>query len=207
MICDFLQDNEKMKKLIKEQEFDLLVTSYGGSCSNAIEGILRKNGLNIRYGKTKEEKHKCIWRKLLCHSPCYVNLGKPIIYIYDNQVVKAFLSVKRRGRGWWDTNQKKLNNNKNVELSDENLLKSMIQQFYSFTNQKRKDVLVIKASEIFQPEIKEKLEKFLGCQLKGLPLKYREPTVNLSSYEYSKEEKELFEKYKKHIDYIYNFNN
>ena len=54
MICDYLDDKDKVKQRIIEQKFDVIITSYGGSCSNAIEGRLRRSGFNIRYGNTKE---------------------------------------------------------------------------------------------------------------------------------------------------------
>ena len=37
MICDYLDDKDKVKQRIIEQKFDVIITSYGGSCSNAIE--------------------------------------------------------------------------------------------------------------------------------------------------------------------------
>ena len=207
MICDYLDDKDKVKQKITEQKFDVIITSYGGSWSNAIEGRLRRSGFNIRYGKTKEEKSVCLWRNILCHSPYYIDLGKPYIYIYDNDIIKAFLSVKRRGGNYWAVNQRKLNNKKKLKLSDENLLKSMIQQFYNFTEIKRNDVLIIKSSELFQPEIKEKINNFLGRKVNGFPIEYREPTINTSTHYYSQQEIELFDKYKKDIEYIKNFEN
>ena len=69
--------------------------------------------------------------------------------------------MKYRDTTLWSTNQRKLSNNMNVELSDEKLLTLMIEQFNSQTNINRDNVLLIKSEEIFQPNIVNKLEKFL----------------------------------------------
>lgn len=67
------------------------------------------------------------------------------------------MSVKRRGKEYWDVNQKKLSDKPNTKLSDENLLKLMIKQFFKWTNKKYKNVLVIKSEELFKPSIKKNL--------------------------------------------------
>lgn len=68
--------------------------------------------------------------------------------------------MKNRGDGIWDVNQQKLTNNKDVELSDENLLKSMIEQFNSWTSVKKNNVLILKSCELFKYDIVNKLETF-----------------------------------------------
>ena len=85
-------------------DLNLCVVSFGGSASNTLVNALRENGFNTK-------NH--IWEKILCHCPKYVNLGIPIIYLYTDPRA-AFMSMKRRGSGIWDVNQKKLSNNNNV---------------------------------------------------------------------------------------------
>ena len=134
MICDLRYANS----LIDNQGLDILVVSYGGSCSNLLVDTLEKNSY----------KCKCkIWDKILCHCPVYIKTKIPVIYIYDNPI-KAFLSMKNRGKDYWDTNQKKLSNNKNIKLSDENLLELMFHQFYSWIRESNKNMLVIKSLEL-----------------------------------------------------------
>jgi hypothetical protein len=179
----------------KNGRLDILVVSYGGSCSNALANQLEKNGYKC---KTK------LWDKILCHCPTYIDINIPIIYIYDNPI-KSFLSQKKRGSGIWDVNQKKLSNNLNIELSDENLLKLMIDQFNSWTNVKRDNVLIIKANEIFEDGIVNKLEKKLRKKISHFPIKYKQPTIKHKDLENFKLT-ELFKKYKLEIENIIKFN-
>jgi len=186
-IHNFDNINNNMKK----EGLDILVVSYGGSCSNTLVDRLEKNG------------YKCIsklWMEILCHCPTYINVNIPVIYIYDNPI-KSFLSQKRRGNGFWDTNQRKLSNNSNIKLSDENLLKLMIDQFNSWTNVQRDNVLVVKSLEIFEDVIVNKLEKTLGKKLSHFPIKYKEPTIRQDDIEQFKST-ELFKKYKLEIEKI-----
>ena len=190
MICDLAQLNE----IVKNQSLDVAVVSYGGSCSNAITNVLKNNGLKV---------HSPVWHSILCHCPEFVQLDIPTIYIYD-EPKKAFLSMKKRGMCFWGTNQKKLSNNNDVSLSDENLLQLMIKQFKSWTHLPRKDVLIIKSRDLFKQEIKSKIESFLNKELKGLPLVYKKPST--SSHDVVGEHlKTLFNIYKEDINYINNF--
>ena len=100
MICDLNHIND----IIKSENLDVLVVSYGGCCTNTLVDYLEKNNFNC---KTE------IWSKILCHCPYY---DIPIIYIYDNPI-KSFLSMKNRGEGFWDINQQKMSNDKNVVLT------------------------------------------------------------------------------------------
>ena len=187
-------DLGELNDIVKKQGLHVAVISYGGSCSNALNSQLKKNELKT---------HSPIWHSVVCHCPEFVQFDIPTIYVYDNPK-KAFLSMKKRGMAFWGTNQKKLCNDNNVSLSDENLLCSMIKQFKSWTHKKRNDVLILKSGDLFKPCIKEKLETFLNKKLKGLPLKYKKPSTS-SQDKVGDHLKRLFEKYKKDIDYINNF--
>ena len=189
MICNL----NNINALINYQGLNLLVVSYGGSCSNALVDALQQNNYNCT---TK------IWNRLLCHCPEYIDCDIPVIYIYDNPI-KSFLSMKKRGPGFWDSNQQKLSNNTNVLLSDENLLKLMIKQFNSWTNPKRDNVLVIKSRELFQHSIVNKLENFLGKKMNHFPIKYVNPNTDWIIKD--KKLIELFKKYKFEINKINNF--
>ncbi len=179
----------------KENKLDILVISYGGSCSNALVNQLEKNGY-----RCKSE----LWSKILCHCPTYIDVNIPVFYIYDNPI-KSFLSQKRRGRGFWDVNQKKLSNNPYIELLDENLLKLMIEQFNSWTNVKRDNVLFIKSNEIFEDGIVNKLEKKLKNKISHFPIEYKKPQVTDKDVEDFKLT-ELFKKYELEIEKIIKFN-
>jgi len=137
-----------------------------------------------------------IWQNILCHCPKYIDCDIPIIYIYNNPIT-SFSSMKRRNKGIWDTNQRKLSNNNNTHLSDENLLNLMIKQFHNWTDIKRDNVLIIKSDELFKDEIVNKLDTFLNTTLKHFPIKYVKTKTELN-----KEDIELFEKYKDEIDTI-----
>lgn len=194
MICCL----DNINDIIKKENLNLLVISYGGCASNSLTTALEKNNYNI---KTK------IWRKILCHCPNYIETDIPIIYIYDDPI-KSFLSMKRRGEGIWDENQRKMSNNYNINLSDENLLKLMINQFNSWTCKRRNNVLIIKTCELFENSIVNKLESFLKRKLNYFPLPYIKPETSKWGLRYiydSNEISELFEKYKFEIHNINNF--
>ena len=125
---------DNINNMILKKKLNLLVVSYGGSASNILVKYLEKNNYKIR---TKR------WKKILCHCPEYIKVDIPVIYIYDNPI-KSFLSMKKRGEGFWDINQQKLSNDENTVLSDENLLKLMINQFSGWTNIRNNNVLIIK---------------------------------------------------------------
>lgn len=189
-----LDDNEHINYIIKNEGLDILVVSYGGSCSNTLVDLLEKNGYRCRIN---------LWHKILCHCPTYIDVNIPVIYIYDNPI-KAFLSHKRRGVGFWDKNQKKLSNNYNVELSDENLLKLMINQFNSWTHIKKDNILVIKSSELFEVGIINKLEKLLNRRVSHFPIQYKTPKVTYDNIEYFKST-ELFKVNKSELEKIINY--
>jgi hypothetical protein len=190
MICDL----NNVKNIVQTEGLTLLVVSYGGCCSNTLTRALIKNG------------YKCMsptYRKILCHCPNYVEIDIPIIYIYDNPI-KSFLSMKNRGKGYFDLNQQKMSNNKKVVLSDENLITLMINHFNSWTTIKRKNVLVIKSCELFEGSIVTKLETFLKTKLYHFPITFVSPKTDIINIT---DEKllELFEKYKLEIDTINNY--
>jgi hypothetical protein len=185
---------ENIQHVIKNEGLELLVVSYGGSCTNIVVDLLEKNG------------YKCytdIWHTFLCHCPVYVERDIPMIYIYDNPI-KAFLSMKNRNTGYWDVNQQKMTNNYNVKLSDENLLRCMINQFINWTSIKRDNILIIKSSEIFENLIVDKLERFLNKKVNHFPVEYIEPKKSLENISDKKIVK-LFIKYKHYIDKINKF--
>ena len=95
-------------------------------------------------------------------------------------------------------------NDKNTALSDENLLKLIINQFNSWTNIKKDNVLVIKSHELFENNIVNKLENFLKKKLNNFPIVYTHPKTDIRNIT---DEKliELFEKYKLEIDKINNY--
>ena len=187
-------DLQNADQVVKEDKLDLLVVSYGGSCSNLLNDKLKQNGYNT---------YTHYYELILCHCPTYIDLNIPIIYIYD-EIIKSFLSMKRRGNGYWDVNQIKLSNNNDIELSDENLLKLMINQFYNWTNNKHDNVLIIKSKELFEPHIKKKLELFLKKELINFPIQYIQPKTNINTM-LNPELIYLFEKYNDDINYINNF--
>jgi hypothetical protein len=150
MIYD-LENIDNIDNIIRYEDLNLLVVSYGGSCSNTLVDALEKNGYKCRTN---------IWHTILCHCPKYLELDIPIIYVYGNPI-NSFMSMKRRGVGHWDVNQQKLSNDKNIFLSDENLIKCIIAQFNNWTSIKRDNILVLRASELFEENIVNKLECFL----------------------------------------------
>jgi hypothetical protein len=145
-----------------------------------------------------------IWHSIVCHCPYILPcVDTPIIYLYRDLKL-AFLSCKQRMTGIWDTNQQKLSNNLEVELSDERLLVLMLSQFVKWTNYitvyKPANVCVVKYEELFQPSIRPKLESFLGKKITDLPIKYIEPkSISVIP---TQEEEKLFIKYKQWIDYV-----
>ena len=190
MICDLRYANS----LIENQGLDILVVSYGGSCSNLLVDTLEKNGYRC----------KCkIWHEILCHCPVYIKTNIPVIYIYDNPI-KALVSMKNRGKNYWDTNQKKLSNNKNIKLSDENLLELMFHQFYSWIRERNKNMLVIKSLELFDHNIVNVLQNFLKRKIEHFPIRYIKPKTDISNIT-DKSLIDLFEKYKLQIEYINNY--
>lgn len=192
MICDLNNINE----IIENEGLNLLVVSYGGSATNTLIDNLEKNNYKIRTNT---------YNNILCHCPHYIEVDIPIIYIYDNPI-KSFLSMKKRGAGVWDVNQQKMSNNKNITLSNQNLLKLMINQFNSWTNIKRDNVLIVKSCELFESNIVEKLENFLKKKIYHFPIVYNTPKISIENVERFASTK-LFKKYKVEVDKINNFVN
>ena len=187
-ICDFTNINN----LVEEEKLQICVISYGGSCTNLLVSTLAANGYVVVTPT---------WQSILCHCPVYINLDIPIIYIYDN-IIKSYLSMKNRGSGICDTNQRKLSNNYNVELSDENLLSLMIKQYNTWTEKKDKNVLIIKSNELFDTPIIDKLQTFLkNSSLQYFPIKYITPKTNINN-NIKEEDLLLFQKYKDEINKI-----
>ena len=178
------------------QRQEICVISYGGCCSNSLVDALEANGYRIRTD---------LWRDIICHCPFYFDMNIPVIYVYDNPI-KSFLSMKKRGKGYWDVNQEKLSNNYDVKYSDENLLKLMIKQFKMWTKWKSPNLLVIRSEDLFKNNIVKRLSLFLKkSNLINFPLKYKKSNINLSLTKMLENEKELFIKYKEDIDRINNY--
>ena len=188
MICNL----DDINNIIKIEGIDLMVISYGGCATNTLIDALEKNNYKIRTQT---------YNDILCHCPHYIEINIPIIYIYDNPL-KSFVSIVKRNKGVWDLNQQKMSNNKNVDLSNENLLKLMINQFNSWTNIKRDNLLIVKTCQLFENSIVDKLEKVLKKKLYYFPIPYNTPKVNVKNVN---ENNELFKKYKFEIDKINNF--
>jgi hypothetical protein len=173
MICDM----NNVKDKVREDGLEVCIISYGGSCTNALCDILNECEIVT---------NTPVWGSILCHSPCYYELGIPIIYLYDHPI-KSFMSVKRRGKLML-MNYSKMTNNLNAVYRPEKMLRSMINQFHSFTREKRDDVLVLHSKKLFQPNISSKISDFLiknGMNEKiynnlnnKLPLIYKQPRHN-----------------------------
>jgi hypothetical protein len=183
-ICDL----NTINSIIKEQGLDLCIISYGGSCTNALVKVLIENGYNC--GPE-------IWSRIICHCPEYIEVDVPIIYIYDN-IIKSYLSIKRRGIYYSSFVQQRLSNNENIALSDENLLKLMMKQYEIWSKVNKPNVMIIKSSELFESAILDKLQGFLKKDLKGFPMRYIRPMTELASISYH--DKLLFKKYALKID-------
>lgn len=99
---------------------DAWVCSFGGCASNSLTDFLETKGLIVR---------NKLWRETLCHYPnSLADVKIPKVYIYDD-IIDSFLSVKRRGKGWYDENQKKLADNADTYISDNSLIQLMASQF------------------------------------------------------------------------------
>jgi hypothetical protein len=179
-----------INKVIKEEKLEICVISYGGSCSNELVNTLIQNNYICKTN---------IWNKILCHCPLYIPLDIPIIYIYSNPI-KAFLSMKRRSKDIY--NIKKLSNDKNKKISDEQFLQLMFRQFNSFIKANNENILIISSKELFENTIIDKLQKFLKREIKNFPIEYKTPVTNINNIDpyYIT----LFEKYKNQIDLINN---
>ncbi len=189
---DKIEDFNNIKNIVQTEKLNISVICYGGCCSNKLSDIFEQNNYKSR---------SPIWVSILGHCPQYVDIDIPIIYLYDNPI-KSYLSMKRRRVN--EINQYKLSNNKNIKPSDEYLLQLMIKQFHSFTDQPRKNVLIVKSEELFQPEICDKLKQFLNNpNLNHFPIEYIPGRTNMNAI--SEADAALFLKYKTYIDYINNW--
>ena len=193
MVIPIIKDLNTIPTAVNQEGLEVLVISYGGCNSNTLVTYLELEGIIC---KTP------IWRKLLCHCPTYINCNIPVIYVYDDPK-KSFLSMKRRGKGYYDTNQQKLSNDKNCKISDENLLELMIKQFHDFTCTKRENVLIINSKELYKEGVVTKLKKLLNLNVKHFPVKWIEPRTSLHNIK--KKTQQLFQKYKKEINKINDF--
>jgi hypothetical protein len=180
----------KLPQIIKNQKMDIAVVSYGGSGSNKLTDVLELNKYKIRCQ---------IWNDVVCHCPEVIKIDIPIIYIYRNPI-DAFFSMKRRGDLFYGVNQKKLSNNDNIKITDENLLLLMIKQFKNWTSSNLDNLLIVKYDEIFENPFLEKIKKFLKNEnIRGFPVKFNRPSKKNN---YNKSLTKLFEKYKSDIEYI-----
>ncbi len=190
-----MEKNENLiKKSIKKDKLDVWICSYGGSGTNMLADYLEKQGL-----KTKNE----LWHKKLVHNPNPIDIGIPMIYIFDDPK-KSLFSMKSR-KNIYFCNILKLSNNyynvklnkiskriKKVRFNDDFLLKKMIEQFKKWTSSNLNNkILFIPFQKFFTEETKNKLEAFLNKKLTNYPV-YRESKKN---YNYLKKAK-LFTKYK-----------
>jgi len=195
MICDL----NNVKNIIRDEGLQVCITSYGGSCTNALCDVLSDCGI---------QTNTPVWGSILCHMPCYMDLGIPIIYVYDHPI-KSFMSVKRRGK-LLHMNYSKMTNNLNSVYTPEKMIRSMINQFHSFVKEKRDDVLILHSKELFQTNISSRISAFLiknglneNLLEVKLPLIYKQPnhkhddlTIGLAY---------IFNKYKNEIQTIVNY--
>ena len=186
---NMIMDLSKINGRILEEKLDIAVISFGGCSSNTLCDILEKNGYKVRSN---------IYEKILCHCPSPIKINIPVIYVYRDPR-EALLSMKRRGKGFWDVNQQKLSNSTNINYSDGNLLKLMIQQFNKWTNFKDNRMIILKYEELFNESINDKLKLFLdNDKLTNFPITYNKPHINSSVVDtIDNGFKKLFEKYKK----------
>jgi hypothetical protein len=188
---------EEINNKIKAEKLNVSVVCFGGCSSNTLVSILEKNGYKVR-----SNTHD----KILCHCPSPIKLDIPVIYVYRDPR-EALLSMKRRGKGIWDLNQKKLSNNNKTKLSDGNLLKLMLDQFYKWTTFKENKMLILKYDELFKESVVEKLQMFLNnYNLINLPIPYVKPHITEDTIEnVDYKLKLLFDKYKNEINGINEF--
>lgn len=170
---------------------DIWVCSFGGCASNYLVKNLEKYGYNIQ---------TTLYHKILCHSPIQIKTDKPIIYLYRN-IQDAWNSVKSRDIGFYDVNIKKLSNNKNVIISEENLLKLMIEQFKNWTKNIGNNILYMSYQDLFTEKSNILLKKFLNNK-------------NIKKFKFNADSKKkyifpkyLSQKYNLFFDYFDNFHN
>lgn len=150
---------EDLSKIVQSENLEVAVVSYGGCGSNTLAKCLSDNGIRSITNS---------WKKIVCHCPQPFESEIKFIYLHRDPE-KAFLSMKRRGRGYWDLNQQKLANDVSVKLSDLNLKYLMLKQYYEWTHKPLDNVLVISFKKMFTQEGKERIEKFVGRELNPYP--------------------------------------
>ena len=186
-------DVNKLDYFIKRDKLDVGIISYGGCGSNCLTDFLKNNGYKVK---------SPIQNKILCHCPVIPNSNLKFIYIYRDPK-KAFLSQYRRKPKIWGINQKKMSNNNNVKLSNENLLRLILFHFKTWTSVKKNNILILKYNDLFKESGQNKIKKFLNNnKLKNFP-KY--VVKNKTEELINPEIEELFKKYKEQIDYINNY--
>lgn len=161
-------DLKDIPNRIKNENLEVGIVSYGGSASNTLSHFLEKNFIRTR-------TH--IWHEILCHCPeplpLILNADIPFIYIYRD-IEDAFQSQKKRGKGFWDTNQYKLSNNIDVKCSDQNLKYLMLKQYTKWVNaslQYPNKILLLEFNEFFTEKGHEKIKSFLhNKNLKHFPI-------------------------------------
>lgn len=166
-------------------EADIWVCSHGGCGSNFLVKNLEKNGYKIRTS---------LYHKILCHSPIQIKTNKPIVYLYRN-IQDAWFSMLNRGTGIYDVNIQKLSNDKNAKISEENLLRLMINQFKNWTKNIGNNILYLSYNDIFTEKGNILLKKFLHNK------DIKKFNFNANSKKYIFPE-HLYQKYKNDIDYI-----
>ncbi len=192
-----------IKNYLKKNKLKAWVCSYGGSGTNMLADYLQKQGV-----KTKN----FLWHKKLVHNPEPLDLGIPMIYIYDDPRKSLFSEKTRKNiyfcnilklsNNYFDVKKMKItHNSKKIRFCDDFLLRLMIQQFKNWTSAPFKDkILFIRFKDFFNEKTKEKLELFLNKKLTNYPV-YKE---SKKKYNFEKKSK-LFEKYKEDIDFINNY--
>lgn len=179
-------------QLMKRQNTNLAIVSYGGSCSNALANALRACRWRV---------HTKIWDQIVCHCPQYLDFGVPVIYVFEDPV-RAFLSQNRRELLLM--NQHKLTNSTTEDLDPETMFRSMFQQFRDFVRHGKDKVFFLRSSQLFLPETRPALEAFLKCRpLRTLPLQFRAPKTETDKVPSRFEA--LFAKFRNEIDFVRNF--
>lgn len=109
--------------------------------------------------------------------------------------------MKRRGFDLWRTNQIKLSNNSETELSDRNLLELMINQFIKWKNSNLNNILFINYKDCFDINIKITIQNFLNNEnLNYLPFIFKKPKTVYDINNIDNRLKKIFEKHKEIIE-------
>ena len=159
------------------QDVDVWLCSPGGAGSNMFKNYLHE------YVKVKSPK----MAGLLTHHSEPINCDKQnykAIYLHRHPI-KALRSMKRRGLV--KTNIRKLNNSRGLPETDEELLKSVFNQFDNWTTKPiNYPILCIKYASLF--ENRDKIGEFLGLDMTDFP----DPNFTAFKGTYNSHLKELF---------------